>query len=508
MNPFNPICSDNHGEPQTPCNLPIPEELKSEWAALQNRRHFLGNGGKTLALAGLASLLGDRFIGNAAAANAGGSAADDGFPHFPGTAKRVISLFMSGGPPQMETLDYKPELAKWNGKDLPSSVRPNSTGMTSGQARFPVAASNWGFKQYGQSGRWISDLLPYTGKLADDITVINSMHTDAINHEPATLQFNTGNMVPGKPSMGAWLSYGLGSLNENLPSYVVLTTKNTVGNAQPITSRLWGSGFLSSSYAGVQLRAAKDPVLYLRDPKGMDRGTRRDLLDAVNEMNRKTYEEFGDAETHSRISQYEMAFRMQTSVPELSDLSDEPASTWALYGEEAKIAGTYAYNCLMARRLAERGVRCTQVYKRGWDVHANLKKDLPILCREVDRANYALVTDLKRRGMLDDTLVMWNGEFGRTVYSQGTKADGRDHHADCFSMWMAGGGVKEGTVYGKTDDFSSSVVENPVHTGDLSATILHALGIEHEKLSFRFGGLDQRLTGVEHRKVIKAILKA
>jgi len=506
MKHSNQLCSDNHGEALTPCHLPIPDELKSEWIALQNRRHFLGNGGKTLALAGLASLLGDKVIGNVSETSAAsGSASGDTFPHFPGTAKRVISLFMSGGPPQMETLDYKPILEKWNGKDIPNSVKANSTGMTSGQARFPVAASRWAFKQYGESGRWISDLLPNTGKLADEMTVINSMHTDAINHEPAQLQFNTGSMIPGKPSMGAWLSYGLGSLNNNLPTYVVLTTKNTVGNAQPITSRLWGSGFLSSSYAGVQLRAAKDPVLYLKDPKGMDRQTRRDLLDAVNEMNRKTYQEFGDAETHSRIKQYEMAFRMQASVPELSDFSDEPASTWALYGEEAKIPGSYAYNCLMARRLAERGVRCTQVYKRGWDVNANLKKDLPILCREVDRANYALVTDLKRRGMLDDTLVMWNGEFGRTVYSQGNKADGRDHHADCFSMWLAGGGVKQGHLHGKTDDFSSSVVEDPVHASDLSATILHALGINHEQFSFRFGGLDQRLTGVEHRKVVKAI---
>lgn len=443
-NNFTNLCSDNYGEQFDPSHLPIPNAVKNEYASLQNRRHFLANGGKTLALAGLGSLLGKKFmVGNAQAAEA----APIGNHHYVPKAKRVINLFMSGGPSQLESFDYKPELEKWYDKDMPDSVRPMPTGMTSGQTRFPVAPSKWGFKQYGESGRWVCDLLPYTGKMADDICVINSMYTDAINHEPAILQMTTGNMVPGKPSMGAWLSYGLGSLSNNLPDFVVLTTNRTVGNEQPINSRLWGSGFLSSRHAGVMLRAMKDPVLYLRDPKGMSRKTRRAMLDAIAKINQKTFQDLGDPETQARISQYEMAFRMQTSVPDLIDLSDEPASTWTLYGEEAKKPGTFAYNCLMARRLAERGVRFTQVFKRGWDVHSNVVGDLPVLSREVDRASYALVTDLKRRGMLDDTLVMWGGEFGRTVFSQGGLSRsnyGRDHHAKCFSMWMAGGGVKGG----------------------------------------------------------------
>ena len=453
------LCSDNYGHGPTPCDLPISSGMKEEWKRLETRRHFLGRNGKALAWAGLASLMGDGLLGtNSAQAASIGSGGVLGKPHFRPTIKRVIYLFMSGGPPQMDMWDYKPELAAWFDKDLPETIRGTSmpTGMTAGQTRFPVAPSKWGFKQHGQCGRWVSDLLPSTARLADDIAVINSMHTDAINHEPAILQINTGNTVPGKPSLGAWLSYGLGSMNENLPAFVVLTTHPTAGGQQPINSRLWGSGFFSSQHAGVLLRAANDPVLYLKDPKGMDREMRRTMLDAVASLNQKTYEELGDPETHARISQYEMAFRMQTSVPELVDFSDEPASTWELYGPEARKPGTFAYNCLMARRLAERGVRFTQLYKTGWDFHSNVVRDLPTLCREIDGPTYALVTDLKRRGLLDDTLVVWGGEFGRTVYSQGglsRQEYGRDHHAKCFSMWMAGGNIKPGASYGRKDDF-------------------------------------------------------
>lgn len=494
------LCSDNSGYGFNPNHLPIPQELKNEWNQQETRRHFLGSGGKALAWAGLASLLGKQaFAMDAAIPGAAGAL---GQPHFKPRAKRVIYLFMSGGPPQMDMWDYKPDLAKMYNQDLPESVRGKSipTGMTASQSRFPIAPSHWKFKQYGQSGRWASDLIPHTAKLADDIAVINSMRTDAINHEPAILQMNTGNMIPGKPSLGAWLAYGLGSPNENLPSFVVLNSKEKSGNQQPINSRLWGSGFLSSRHAGVLLRAAQDPVLYLKNPKGMDAKLRRAMIDAVGQLNEKTFQETNDPETQSRISQYEMAFRMQTSVPELTDLSDEPESTWKLYGPSAKDPGTFTYNCLMARRLAERGVPFTQVYKRGWDVHGNVVGVMPQLCGESDAACYALVTDLKQRGLLDDTLVVWGGEFGRTVYSQGglsRKNYGRDHHGQCFSMWMAGGGVKPGIQYGKTDEFSHTVVENPVHVNDLNATILHCLGIDHHKLTYKFQGLEQKLTGVK-----------
>ncbi len=513
-------CSDNQGEGPTPYDLPIPQSLKEEWKRLETRRYFLGRSGKALAWAGLASLMGESLL-NAQSAQGvtdrgplKASAISRGVlggPHMAPKAKRVIYLFMSGAPPQMDLLDYKPGLKDWFDKDLPESVRGTAmpTGMTAGQSRFPVAPPKWGFKQYGQCGRWISDLLPQTGKLADDMAVINSMHTDAINHEPAILLINTGNMVPGKPSMGAWLSYGLGSMNENLPAFVVLNTNPTIGNMQPITSRLWGSGFLSSQHAGVLLRAAADPVLYLKDPKGMDRDVRRAMLDGVASLNEKTYEELGDPETHARISQYEMAFRMQTSVPDLADMSNEPQSTWDLYGPTAKTPGTFAYNCLMARRLAERGVRYTQIYKRGWDVHGNCVGDLPKLCAETDGPTHALVTDLKRRGMLDDTLVVWSGEFGRTVYSQGGLSKdnyGRDHHAKCFSMWLAGGGIKGGTSHGKTDDFSFAIEKDPVHVRDLAATMLQLLGVNHEKLTYRFQGLDQRMTGVIPAEIISDIL--
>jgi hypothetical protein len=500
-------CSDHHGLGPTPCDLPIPDSLKNEWRQLATRRHFLGASGKVLGWAGLATLLGT----GAAPAKAATRGGILGTPHHAPKAKRVIYLFMSGGPPQMDLFDYKPGLGAWYNKDLPENIRGTAmpTGMTAGQSRFPVAPPKWGFKQHGECGRWVSDLLPHTAKLADDIAVIHSMNTDAINHEPAILMMNTGNMIPGKPSLGAWLAYGLGSANDNLPAFVVLNSTFTVGNAQPINSRLWSSGFLSSRYSGVRLHSGADPVLYLRDPKGLPRDTRRSMIDAVNALNQETYERTADPEAHARISQYEMAFRMQASVPELADLSDEPDSTWELYGKDARVPGSFAYNCLMARRLAERGVRFTQVYKRGWDVHGNVVGDLPGLCRDTDRATYGLVTDLKQRGLLDDTLVVWGGEFGRTVYSQGGLSRnnyGRDHHAKCFSMWLAGGGIQGGTTHGMTDDFSYSIAADPVHVRDLNATILHLLGINHERLTYRLQGLDQRLTGVEHSHIVRQIL--
>jgi hypothetical protein len=515
----HPLCTDpDHGP--TIMDLPIAEGMKTEWAELETRRHFLGKAGKVLGWAALASLGGDRlWNGLAHAAPVSAAAANEiptreslRLPNVAPKAKRAIYLFMSGGPPQMDLLDYKPKLAQLYNQDIPDSVRGAQalTGMTAGQARFPIAPSHWAFKQYGKSGTWVSDLMPYTARMVDDLTIIKSTNTDAINHEPAIMLLNTGNMNAGKPCLGSWLSYGLGSMNDNLPTFMVLLSKlNPKENNQPVSSRLWSSGFLSSEYAGVGLRSAGDPVLYLTDPKGVNRDVRRKMLDAVQEMNRQTYEELGDPETNSRISQYEMAYRMQASVPDLTDLSREPQSTWDLYGPDAREPGTFAYNCLMARRMAERGVRFTQVYKRGWDVHADVTGMLPVLCQETDRPAYALITDLKQRGLLDDTLVIWGGEFGRTIYSQGQLSRenyGRDHHPKCFPLWMAGAGIKPGIVYGETDDFSYNVVENPVHIHDLNATILHCLGIDHRRLSLKFQGLDVRLTGVEEHHPVKGIL--
>jgi hypothetical protein len=510
----HPLCTDpDHGP--TVMDLPIAEGLKAEWAELETRRHFLGKAGKVLGWAALASLFGDRVLsGDAHAADVAVPPSPQSLrlPHFAPKAKRAIYLFMSGGPPQMDLLDYKPNLAQLYDKDIPDSVRgaQQLTGMTSGQSRFPIAPPHWAFKQYGKSGAWVSDLLPYTARMVDDLTIIKSTNTDAINHEPAIMLMNTGNMNSGKPCLGSWLSYGLGSSNDNLPTFMVLLSKtNTKENNQPVSSRLWSSGFLSSEYAGVALRSAGDPVLYLSNPRGIDREVRRKMLDAVTKINRQTYQELGDPETNSRISQYEMAYRMQASVPELTDMSKEPPSTWDLYGPDAKEPGTFAHNCLMARRMAERGVRFTQVYKRGWDVHSNVVPLLPILCQETDRACYALVTDLKQRGLLDDTLVVWAGEFGRTVYSQGglSKDDyGRDHHPRCFTTWMTGGGVRPGITFGETDEYSYNVVKDPVPVRDFNATVLHCLGIDHNKLTYKFQGLDQKLTGTTPASVVNGLL--
>jgi hypothetical protein len=510
------LCSDCEDQ-TSPMDLPIPADLKREWSACETRRRFLGRSGKVLGWAALASLFGEAMPrGGAFAADAKVSSAPGrntlGLPHFAPKAKRAIYLFMSGAPPQMDLLDYKPNLAAQFNQDMPDSIRGNQqlTGMTAGQAHFPIAPAHWPFRQHGQSGTWVSDLLPYTARMVDDLTIIKSTNTDAINHEPAIMLINTGNMNAGKPCLGSWLAYGLGSMNDNLPTFIVLQTKtNPKENNQPVSSRLWSSGFLSSEFSGVGLRSVGDPVLNLDDPAGVDRDVRRKMLDAVEEINRQTLADVGDPETNSRIAQYEMAFRMQSSVPELTDLSKEPQSTWELYGPDAKQPGTFAYNCLLARRMAERGVRFTQIYKRGWDVHDNVVGMLPVLCQETDRGCYALVTDLKRRGLLDDTLVIWAGEFGRTVYSQGGLSQdnyGRDHHPRCFTTWMAGAGVRPGITYGETDEYSYNVVKDPVHVRDFNATILHCLGIVHTKFTYRFQGLDQKLTSPVPASVVQGLL--
>jgi uncharacterized protein (DUF1501 family) len=511
----HPLCTDCETGPDV-MSMPIPATLKQEWVNLETRRSFLGRAGKVLGWAALASLMGDRGLGRYAhAADSPSRIATPEelkLPYFAPKAKRAIYLFMSGGPPQIDMLDFKPNLAALYNQDLPESIRGGQrlTGMTSAQAHFPIAPSHWSFKPYGQTGMHVSDLLPNTAQIVDELTIIKSTNTDAINHEPAIMLMNTGNMNAGKPCLGSWLSYGLGSMNDNLPTFIVLQTKlNTKENNQPVSSRLWSSGFLSSEYAGVGMRSGGDPVLYLSNPDGVDREVRRKMLDAVEELNRQTLAELGDPETNARIAQYEMAYRMQASVPELVDLSKEPQSTWDLYGEEAKQPGTFAYNCLLARRMAERGVRFTQIYKRGWDVHGDVTGVLPVLCRETDRGCYALVTDLKRRGLLDDTLVVWAGEFGRTVYSQGGLSKenyGRDHHPRCFTTWMAGGGVRAGIVYGETDDFSYNVVKDPVPVRDFNATILHCLGIDHNRLTYKFQGLDQKLTGTTPASVVQGLL--
>lgn len=428
-------------------------------------------------------------------------------PHFAPKAKRVIYLFQSGAPSQLELFDWKPLLRQMNGQDLPESVRKGQrlTGMTSGQKRFPLAGAQIEFKQHGQSGAWLSDLLPHTSKVVDNLCIIKTMHTEAINHDPAVTFFQTGNQQPGRPSVGSWLSYGLGSENANLPAYVVLLSRGQ-GNVQPLASRVWGSAFLPSVHQGVQFRMGKDPVLYLRDPEGLDSLSRRTMLDKIAELNRLHLEEFGDPEINTRISQYEMAYRMQTSVPELLDLSDEPESTFRLYGADAMMPGTYAANALMARRLSERGVRFVQLYHMGWDAHNDVLGMTSRLAKDVDQASAALITDLKQRGLLDETLIIWGGEFGRTNYSQGLDAGfGRDHHPRCFTIWMAGGGVKPGIVYGETDEFGYNIAEKPVHVHDFQATLLHLMGIEHERFTFQYQGRRFRLTDVSG-EVVRDIL--
>jgi hypothetical protein len=478
---------------------------------LVTRRHFFGRNAMTLGTAALASLLPGR-AGVAADAATAASGGLPGLPHFAPKAKRAIYLHMNGGPAQMDLLDYKPTMADWFDKDLPESIRNGQrlTTMTSGQARFPVAPSKYKFQRHGRSGAWVSELLPWTAKIVDDIAIIKTVWTEAINHDPAVTYICTGHQLPGRPSLGAWLSYGLGSLNQNLPAFVVMTASwSSKRDAQALYNRLWGSGFLPSKHQGVALRSAGDPVLFLSNPPGVDAATRRRMLDALDRLNHKEFAVVADPETQTRIAGYEMAFRMQTSVPELMDLSGESESTLALYGPDVRKPGTFAASCLLARRLAERDVRFIQIFHRGWDQHANVAGDLPLQCRDVDQPGYALVTDLKRRGLLEDTLVIWGGEFGRTIYCQGalTKENyGRDHHPRCFPIWMAGGGIKPGVVHGETDDFGYNVVADPVHIHDMNATILHCLGIDHRRLTSRFQGLDMRLTGVEEHHPVRGIL--
>lgn len=478
---------------------------RSESQLIENRRQFFGRSTTGIGSLALASLLNPQLLTGAAPSMPSGIPR---LPAFAAKAKRVIYLLQSGAPSQMELFDYKPTLKALHGKPLPESVREGQrlTGMTARQKTFPIVNPPFAFKQHGKSGTWISDLLPHLSKVADDLCIVKSMHTEAINHDPAITFFQTGNQQPGRPSIGSWFSYGLGSENEDLPAFVVLLSKNSFYQAQPIYSRLWGSGFLPSNHQGVKLRSQGDPVLYLNDPAGNDPNGRRKSLDALAELNRIREKEIGDPEIRTRIAAYEMAYRMQTSVPELADLSTESESTFKLYGEEAKIPGTHAANCLMARRLAERNVRFIQVFHRGWDHHSNLAKHIPVLSKETDQGTAALITDLKQRGLLDDTLVIWGGEFGRTVYSQGGIGNyGRDHHPRCFSVFFAGGGVKGGMSYGSTDDFCYNIAENPVHVHDFHATILHQMGVNHEKLTYRFQGRDYRLTDV-HGNVVKGIL--
>lgn len=467
----------------------------------QHRRAFIRHSATALGAAALTTLTEPRVIGAPGAVGT----------HFKGKAKRVIYLFLAGGPSHIDTFDYKPALRKIHGKELPDSIRNGQriTGMTSGQKNFPCVAPMFEFKQYGKRGAWVnSDILPHTGGIIDDICVVKSVHTEAINHDPAITYITTGNQQPGRPSMGAWLSYGLGAETDNLPAFAVMISQGR-GQKQALYSRLWGSGFLPSKHQGVQLRAAGDPVLYLSDPPGLDRGARREQLDVLGELNKDAGDRFGDPETQARIAQYEMAFRMQTAVPEVTDLSKETKAVLDLYGPDVKKPGSFAGSCLLARRMVERGVRMVQIFHQGWDQHGALPRNLRLQCEDIDQASAGLVKDLKRLGMLDDTLVVCGGEFGRTIYSQGAlseKDHGRDHHGRCFSTWLAGGGIKPGIEHGATDDFSYNITEKPVHIRDLNATILHCLGIDHRRLTFKYQGLDQRLTGAEEAHVVKEIL--
>jgi hypothetical protein len=483
-----------------------------EFAHAVTRRHFLATGSNVVGWAALASLLGQGGRTLAAPAEADRTSGLPGLAHFAPKAKRVIYLHMVGGPSQMDLFDYKPVMADWYDKDLPDSVRMGQrlTTMTSGQKRFPIAPSKYKFAQHGQCGMWVSEMLPHTARMVDDLCFIRSMFTEAINHEPAMSFIQTGNQVTGRPCLGAWTSYGLGSENENLPTFVVLVAKPTnTEQIQAISARLWSSGYLPGKHAGVTFRGSGDPILYINNPPGVPSQIRRQTLDGLKALNELNYQQVGDPEINTRIEQYELAYRMQASVPELTDLSDEPPSTLALYGQEIQKPGSFAHTVLLARRLIERGVRFIQIYHNNWDHHGNLAGRMPDQCRDVDQPCWGLIQDLKSRGLLDETLVIWGGEFGRTIYSQGglTKENyGRDHHPRCFTMWMAGGGIRPGTIHGETDDFSYNIVKDPVHIRDFHATVLHLLGFDHRRFTYRYQGLDQRLTGVEPARVIKELL--
>jgi len=479
-----------------------------EFYRRQTRRTFFGNAGLALGRIALAGLMAPSFARASGTPGSRAHPALPGLPHFPPKARRIIYLFMNGAPSQIDLWDYKPKLADLYNTDLPDSIRNGQrlTTMTSGQRRFPIAPSIYKFAPHGQCGTWVSELLSHTAGVVDELALIKTVHTEAINHDPAATYILTGNQIPGKPSLGAWLSYGLGSEAENLPAFVVMTPSwSAKRDAQALYQRLWGAGFLPSKHQGVALRAKGDPVLYITNPPGVDSSARRQVLDAAAQLNQIEYDRLGDPEIQTRIAQYEMAFRMQTSIPDLTNVSTEPKSVLDLYGPEVTKPGTFAASALLARRLTERGVRCVQILHREWDQHGDLPRDLPLQCRDVDHACAGLIQDLKQRGLLDETLVVWGGEFGRTVYCQGPlKRDdyGRDHHPRCFTIWMAGGGVQGGLVYGETDDFSYNIVRDPVHIRDLSATILHLLGIDHKRLTYPFQGLDQRLTGTEPARVV------
>jgi hypothetical protein len=474
-------------------------EFIAEFGQRLTRRHLLGRGATAAGIAAMASLFGRSAQASPVPQTT--AALPRSFPEFAPKAKHIIYLFQSGGPSQLETFDYKPMLPKLHGTELPDSIRMGQrlTGMTSGQTSFPVIAPKFKFKQYGKSGAWISELLPHTAGVVDDLCIVKSVYTEAINHDPAITFIQTGSQQPGRPSFGAWVAYGLGTEARDLPAFVVLLSQGSGKDSnQGLLERLWGSGFLPSSYQGVKLRSGSDPVLYLSDPPGIDRQTRRRMLDAMDQLNGQHFRQSGDPEITARIGQGEMAFKMQASIPQLTDLTGEPSGTFELYGPDSRKPGTFAANCLLARRMVERGVRFVQLYHRGWDHHAALPENLPKQCRDIDQPCAGLIQDLKRRGLLDDTLVVWAGEFGRTVYGQGKLQDnyGRDHHGRCFTLWMAGGGVKPGIVHGETDDFGYNITSKPVHIHDLNATLLHCLGIEHTHLVYRNQGRDFRLTDV------------
>jgi hypothetical protein len=478
------------------------------------RRYFFAQGSHAVGWAALQWLL--TRAGGGSASNllhaADARPTDAPGPHFAPRAKQVIYLHMVGGPSQLDLYDYKPQMAQWYDKDLPDSVRMGQrlTTMTSGQARFPIAPSMFKFARHGECGMWVTELLPYTARMVDQMCFIRSMHTEAINHEPAINYMQTGNQVTGRPCLGAWTSYGLGSLNDNLPAFVVLVAKPTnTEQVQAISARLWSSGYLSGTHAGVSFRTSGDPILYINNPPGVPSSVRRRTLDGLNQLNELTAARLNDPETRTRIEQFELAYRMQTSVPDLVDLSSESESTFALYGDEARKPGTLANTALLARRMVERGVRFIQIYHNNWDTHGNVAGRLPDQCRDADQACWGLVQDLRLRGLLDETLIIWGGEFGRTIYSQGglsPKNYGRDHHPRCFTMWMAGGGTKGGTIYGETDDFSYNIVKDPVHIHDFHATVLQLLGFDHQRFSYNYQGLDQRLTGVEPCRVIPELI--
>ena len=486
------------------------------WPAIARqltRRRFFGQGAHLLGGAALASLLAREGAARSQSGLAGGGTFQGAvLPHFPGKVRHIIYLHMVGGPSQLDLYDYKPVMREWYDKDLPESVRMGQrlTTMTSGQARFPIAPSMYKFQRCGASGMWVCELLPWMKKLVDEVVFVRSMYTEAINHEPAISFIQTGNQVTGRPCLGAWMSYGLGALNDNLPTFVVMIARpaNTE-QVQAISARLWSSGYLPGEHAATQFRTSGDPILFINNPPGVPGEVRRTTLDGLRALNEWNVKRMGDPETETRIAQYELAFRMQSSVPELTDLAAETEATCALYGDAVRQPGTFANTALLARRMVERGVRFVQIYHNNWDTHANVAGRLPDQCRDVDQPCYGLIQDLKQRGLLDSTLVVWGGEFGRTIYSQGglsTSNYGRDHHPRCFTMWMAGGGVKAGTIYGETDDFSYNIVRDPVHIRDFHATVLHQMGYQHERFSFKYQGLDQRLTGVLPARVVHEIL--